>query len=146
MSARCPIESCDYVATHAEAAVIAAMLNIHATTHTAAHREPHTNPKAEKLKRPSIALAGTAETWSYFLTRWGEYKRGTKLVGSDVVTQLLECCEEDLRKDLTRAAGRSLVDSDEKDVLSAMKALAVRAENTMVALRGAQRQKIEGEA
>ena len=87
----------------------------------------------EKLRRPSIALSGTAETWSYFLTRWGEYKRGTKLIGSDVVTQLLECCEEDLRKDLTRAAGKSLVDSDEKDVLSAIRALSVHAENIMVA-------------
>uniref|UniRef100_A0AAV2JCK1 Telomerase-binding protein EST1A n=1 Tax=Knipowitschia caucasica TaxID=637954 RepID=A0AAV2JCK1_KNICA len=109
------------------------MLNIHATTHAAAPREPYMNAKMEKLKRPSIALAGTAETWSYFLTRWGEYKRGTKLIGSDIVTQLLECCEEDLRKDLTRAAGKSLVDSEEEDVLSAMRALAVRAENTMVA-------------
>ena len=61
------------------------------------------------------------------------YVTGTKLIGYDVVTQLLECCEEDLRKDLTRAAGRSLVDNDEKDVLAAMRALAVRAENTMVA-------------
>ncbi|KAJ8349425.1 hypothetical protein SKAU_G00245550 [Synaphobranchus kaupii] len=62
-----------------------------------------------------------------------EYKTGTKLVGPDIVAQLLECCEEDVRKDLTRAAGKSLADSDEKDVLAAMKALAVRAENTMVA-------------
>lgn len=116
----CPIEGCNYTATHAEAAVVVAMLNIHATTHAAAPREPGVSAKMEKIRRPSIALSGTAETWSYFLTRWGEYKRGTKLVGSDVVTQLLECCEEDLRKDLTRAAGKSLVDSDEKDVLAAM--------------------------
>ncbi|KAJ8373500.1 hypothetical protein SKAU_G00040800 [Synaphobranchus kaupii] len=64
---------------------------------------------------------------------FSEYKTGTKLVGPDIVAQLLECCEEDVRKDLTRAAGKSLADSDEKDVLAAMKALAVRAENTMVA-------------
>ncbi|KAJ8349596.1 hypothetical protein SKAU_G00247260 [Synaphobranchus kaupii] len=109
------------------------MLSIHATVHVAAPRAPGANAKMEKLKRPSIALAGTGEAWSYFITRWGEYKTGTKLVGPDIVAQLLECCEEDLRKDLTRAAGKSLADSDEKDVLAAMKALAVRAENTMVA-------------
>lgn len=137
VNVQCPIEGCDYEATHAEAAVVAAMLNIHAITHThpavGLSRERGANAKMEKLRRPSIALAGTAETWSYFLTRWGEYKRGTKITGSDIVTQLLECCEEDLRKDLTRAAGKSLVDSDEEEVLTAMKALAVRAENTMVA-------------
>ena len=77
MDVPCPIEECDYVATHAEVAVVVAMLNIHATTLAAAPREPLTNAKMEKLRRPSIALAGTAETWSHFLTRWGEYKRGT---------------------------------------------------------------------
>ena len=87
----------------------------------------------EKLKRPTVALAWTGEAWSYFITRWGEYKTGTKLVGHDVVAQLLECCDEELRKDLTRAAGKSLTNSAEKDVLTAMKALAVRSENTMVA-------------
>ena len=60
------------VATDAEAAVVVAMLNIQATTHAAAHREPRANAKMEKLRHPSIALAGTAETWSYFLTCWGE--------------------------------------------------------------------------
>ncbi|KAJ8342205.1 hypothetical protein SKAU_G00321330 [Synaphobranchus kaupii] len=133
VNAECPIEGCDYIARHAAAAVVAAMLSIHATVHVAAPRAPGANAKMEKLKRPSIALAGTGEAWSYFITRWGEYKTGTKLVGPDIVAQLLECCEEDLRKDLTRAAGKSLADSDEKDVLAAMKALAVRAENTMVA-------------
>ena len=90
------------------------------------------NAKMEKFKHPSVALAGTGEAWSYSITRWSEYKTGTKLVGPDIVAQLLECCKE-LRKDITRAAGKSLMSSDEIDVLTAMKALAVRAENTMVA-------------
>ncbi|XP_029282003.1 uncharacterized protein LOC115004500 [Cottoperca gobio] len=133
VDAECPIEGCDYVATHAAAAVVAAMLGVHATVHAAVPRAPGTNAKMEQLKLPSIVLAGTGEAWSYFITRWGEYKTGTRLVGTDIVAQLLECCEEELRKDLTRAAGNSLAGSNEKDVLAAMKALAVRAENTMVA-------------
>ena len=132
VNVECPIEDCDYTATHAEAAVVAAMLSVHATVHVAVPRALGANTKMEKLKRPSVALAGTGEAWSYFITRWSEYKTGTKLVGPDIVIQLLECCEE-LRKDLTRTAGKSLMSSDEKDVLTAMKALAIRAENTMVA-------------
>ena len=128
-----PIGDCDYTATHAKAAVVAAMLSVHATVHVAVPRALGANAKMDKLKRPSVALAGTGEAWSYFITRWGEYNTGTKLVGPDIVAQLLECCEEELRKDLTSAAGKSLMSSDEKDVLTAMKALAVRAENTMVA-------------
>ena len=133
VNVECPIEDCDYTATHAEAAVVAAMLSVHATVHVAVPQALGANTKMEKLKRPSVALAGTGEAWSYFITRWGEYKTGTKLVGPDIVVQLLECCEEELRKDLTRTAGKSLMSSDEKDVLTAMKALAIRAENTMVA-------------
>ena len=135
VNVECPIEDCDYTATHAEpeAAVVAAMLSVHATVHVAVPRALGANTKMEKLKRPSVALAGTGEAWSYFITRWGEYKTGTKLVGPDIVVQLLECCEEELRKDLSRTAGKSLMSSDEKDVLTAMKAFAIRAENTMVA-------------
>ena len=133
VTVECPIDDCDYTATHAEAAVVAALLGVHATVHVAVPRAPGANAKMEKLKRPTVALAGTGEAWSYFITRWGEYKSGTTLVGHDVVAQLLECCDEELRKDLTRAAGKSLINSAEKDVLTAMKALAVRSENTMVA-------------
>ena len=133
MTVECPIDDCDYTATHAEAAVVAALLGVHATVHVAIPRALGANAKMEKLKRPTVALAGTGEAWSYFITRWGEYKTGTKLVGHDVVAQLLECCDEELRKDLTRAAGKSLINSAEKDVLTHMKALAVRSENTMVA-------------
>ena len=133
VTVECPIDDCDYTATHAEAAVVAALLGVHATVHVAVPRALGANAKMEKLKRPTVALAGTGKAWSYFITRWGEYKTGTKLVGHDVVAQLLECCDEELRKDLTRAAGKSLINSAEKDVLTAMKALAVRSENTMVA-------------
>ena len=133
VTVECPIDDCDYTATHAEAAVVAALLGVHATVHVAVPRALGANAKMEKLKRPTVALAGTGEACSYFITRWGEYKTGTKLVGHDVVAQLLECCDEELRKDLTRAAGKSLINSAEKDVLTAMKALAVRSENTMVA-------------
>ena len=63
----CPIEGCDYVFTHAEATLVAAMLNIHAAVHVAAPSGSGTNTKMEKLKRPTIALAGTREAWSYFI-------------------------------------------------------------------------------
>ena len=133
VSVECPIEGCNYAATHAEAAVVAALLSVHASVHVTVPRALGANAKMEKIKRPTVALAGTGEAWSYFVTRWSEYKTGTKLVGPDVVAQLQECCDEELRKDLTRAAGKSLINSDEKDVLAAMKSLAVRSENTMVA-------------
>ncbi|CAG2254453.1 unnamed protein product [Mytilus edulis] len=48
------------------------------------------------------------------------------------VEKLLECCDETLRRDITRSAGGSLVDKSEQEVLAAMRTLTVREENTMV--------------
>ena len=85
------------------------------------------------MKRPTISSAGTSEDWSYFQSRWGDYVKATKVTGTDKVVQLLECCDEQLRKDLTRTAGGTLTGKTEEEVLAAIKKLAVREENTMVA-------------
>ena len=95
-------------------------------------RPPQRQTKADKLKRPSVSLAGTSEEWAYFVIRWNEYKAVNKLTGTDVVTQLLECCDEDLRRDLTRAAGGTLTGKEEAEVLTAIRTLAVCQENTML--------------
>ena len=91
------------------------------------------NTKADKVKRPSVSLVGTSEEWAYFVTRWNEYKAGTKLTGTHVVTQLLECCDDDLRRDLKCAAGGTPTGKQEAEVLTAIRTLAVRQENTTVA-------------
>ena len=49
------------------------------------------------------------------------------------MVQLLECCDEQLRKYLTQNAGGSLSNKPEQEVLKAIKRLAVREENCMVA-------------
>ena len=53
--------------------------------------------------------------------------------GKDVIIQLLECCDEPLRKDLTRSEGGSQTNKTADQVLDAIKQLAVREENAMVA-------------
>ena len=52
--------------------------------------------------------------------------RATKLTGTDKVIQLLECCDDQLRKDLTRTANGTLAEKTEDEVLTAMRSLAVR--------------------
>ena len=47
--------------------------------------------------------------------------------------QLLECCDENLRKDITRNAGESLAEKTVEEAMAAIKKLAVREENAMVA-------------
>ena len=43
--------------------------------------------------------------------------RATKLSGTDKVIQLLECCDEQLWKDLTRNAGGTITVKMEEEVL-----------------------------
>ena len=57
----------------------------------------------------------------------------TKVIGKQKVIQLLECCDEELRKDLTRSAGGSLTNQTEEEVMAAVRLLAVREESVMVA-------------
>jgi hypothetical protein len=57
----------------------------------------------------------------------------TKLKGKDKVIQLLECCDEALRRDLTRTTGGKSTRKAVDDVLAAIRKLAVREENTMIA-------------
>ena len=71
VTVECPIDDCNYTATHAEAAVVAALLGVHALYMS---QSPGCWPRMEKLKRPTVALAGTGEAGSYFITRWCEYK------------------------------------------------------------------------
>ena len=139
---RCPYPDCTYSTEDVSDALASTSLDIHALgTHQRAPQPPPatvpasvpTQSRVEKVKRPSITTGGTGEDWKYFLARWEEYKAATGVTGRELVLQLLECCDEELRKDLTSNAGRSLADSSKDHVLTAIKLLPVRQENTMVA-------------
>ena len=130
----CPIEDCTYSTPDLDAIIVAALLTTHATTHAA----PTTGTRGaaarvEKVKRPTISSAGSSEDWKYFLSRWADYVAATRVTGADGILQLLECCDEQLRKDLTRSSAGTLLDKTEDDVLIAIRSLAVREENVMVA-------------
>ena len=132
----CPAPGCEITfPTNGEPGVLIQLLELHArTAHppTTLATGSSTSAKAEKVKRPTIAAAGSSEDWTYFSQRWSDYKAATHLTGQDVVYQLLECCDESLRKDLTRTFG-SLSNRTEEALLRNIKSLAVRQENVMVA-------------
>ena len=86
------------------------------TTHAAVHALPHlATPvaKAEKVKRPCISSSGKTEDWHYFISRWRDYVKVTKWSGTDRVILLLGCCDDQLRRDLTRNAGGTLTGKTE---------------------------------
>ena len=112
--------------------VLSNLIQLHARTAQPADAGTTSTSKLEKVKQPTIDSGGTNEDWQYFNQRWSEYKSATRLSGPDVIYQLLECCEESLRKDLTRTYG-TLISSTEQVVLNFIKLCAVRAENILVA-------------
>ena len=91
------------------------------------------NSESRKGTSPNFNCRRIKRRLAYFLTRWQDYVEATKIEGKDLIIQLLECCDEQLRKDLTRNAGGSLTNNTASEVLAAVKKLAVREENTMVA-------------
>ena len=62
---QCSIPGCDYVTDDLDAAIVAALITAHCTTHAPG---PVTIAKVEKVKRPVISTAGTStsEEWVYF--------------------------------------------------------------------------------
>lgn len=129
---RCPIEGCEYSTPDVDPVIAAALITTHATSHQAPSRVTQA-AMVEKVKRPNITSSGTTEDWQYFKSRRGDYVKATRLGGTDRVIQLLECCDDQLRKDLTRNTRGALTEMIEEEVFTAMKRLAVREENTMVA-------------
>ena len=129
---KCPIEGCEYKTPDVDPVIAATLITAHATSHLTPG-QPTQTARVEKIKRPSISSPGTTEDWLYFKSRWGNYMKAMKLEDTDRVIQLLECCEEQLRRDLTPSAGGTLTEMTEDQVLKAIKTLAIREENTMVA-------------
>ena len=89
----CPFPDCDYQTQDGTEALAVVLLQMHAT----AVHPPTTSSttaaavKIDKVRRPTVSIGGSSEDWSYFCTRWQDYKDATKVTGRDLVIQLLEC-------------------------------------------------------
>ena len=122
----CPIAGCDYTTEDLDPAIVAALITAHSAIHAPGHAA-----KVEKVKRPTIVAAGSSEEWAYFESRWSEYVDATKVTGRDKVVQLLECCDEPLRKDLTRSTGGGLSNKPIEVVMAAIKKNLLFAKRTL---------------
>ena len=126
---KCPYTDCPYTTDDVEANIAVELLKIHGLSHAA----PQNAAKVEKVSRPSISSGISAADWSYFETRWKEYAEATNIKGKTLILQLLECCDEQLRRDLTRDTIGALTSKSEEELIDGMKKFAVREENPMVA-------------
>ena len=130
---KCPVSNCKFSTEDVSDALAAVVLKIHADDKHDRRTTTQKPAKVESVRRPVISAGGTTEEWSYFQSRWADYKLATQIEGIDLTVQLLECCDEELRKSLTQAAGGTLTHKSEDTILECIKALAIRRENKMVA-------------
>ena len=133
----CPAPDCTTTFQEGlEAQVLVSLLDIHMRTAHQTAAAPQAQPpaaQAEKVKRPTITSSGTSEEFIYFQQRWSGYKLATKLTGMDIIYQLLECCDDQLRRDLSRTYGDLTITTETEDtVIGFIKTFAVRAENILV--------------
>ena len=105
-----PYPGCTFNTNDVAEALAVMLLQIHASgSHSGGTPDGNQNNLTtavmcvKKVWCPIISAASSTEAWFYFNIRWTEYVTAVKITGQDCVIQLLECCEEDLQKDLTRA-------------------------------------------
>ena len=127
----CEFEDCDW---KVEADTVADCLGFYKLHVTARHQASNiAASKAEKAKRPELAPDISEEDWTYFQARWTQYKKATGLKGDDVITQLLECCTEPLRRDHHRTfSGARAAPATEAIVVAELKQIAVCKRNKAV--------------
>ena len=126
---KCPLENCDYETPDCSDVIVAALL----TTHSSIHSHGNIKSTADKIKRPTITSDLSNEQWSYFVSRWDNYRKSTKISETEEVVQLLECLDEDLRMNLTRSIGDKINQKNSTELLKAIKTFAVREENLIIA-------------
>eukprot|EP00111_Clytia_hemisphaerica_P017727 TCONS_00052439-protein len=104
---QCPFPECDYATIDTDSDLASTLLKIHASgVHTPQQGlSVRETAHVEKVKRPTITTGGSSEDWSYFTVRWQDYVTATKIAGPELVIQLLKCCDDELRKDLTEEQG-----------------------------------------
>ena len=81
---RCPAPDCGTTFDETlDPTILVPLLELHSrTAHppTVPPQAPAPRPKAEQVKRPTVAASGTSEEWIYFTQRWQVYKDATKPV------------------------------------------------------------------
>ena len=134
----CEYPGCDWAFESNDPKTFLEMLRIHCHANhpqpAGAGGEDRPSTRAEKAKRPELASEVSDEDWDYFLARWERYKTSTKLVGEEIVTQLLECCCDQLRRDHHRTflSDKKNEELTEETLKTQLKQIAVQKRNLLV--------------
>lgn len=118
----CPRVECDYETEDLEPVIVAALLQVHATSHTSAGNAIVS--RGPKLDRPKIDAGVNQETWNMFLKRWEAFRTCSGISDSMAAVQLLQCASVELSERLFKADNQ-LTKRSACEVLKAMQSMAV---------------------
>ena len=116
----CASETCQFKTLDIEAVAAAALLNNHNSTAHSNQGHANTQDRAARPVRPVITSEITPHQWANTERYWNVYKKAARLNVGDTTTQLITCCDEELRDQLFDAHSDIEVKS-EADVLKAIK-------------------------
>ena len=68
-------------------------------------------------KKPTVNLGCTPENWSYFEARWDDYKQLANIKETNIIANLMECCDDALRKDIFHIYGNLKIGHTEQEAL-----------------------------
>ena len=132
-SLECEHDDCSWKSSKGALADVVKLYEIHIKVK---HSSSQGASKPEKAKRPELAAEMSDEDWVYFKSRWNDYKKATGITGDDIITQLMECCCDSIRRDhhrtFSKAEGESASIVTEEERLKELKQLAVRKNGTTV--------------
>ena len=126
---KCQVTGCEFTAADDDKDVMLAMYGSHQKNHelqanTTSQRNEASQQRSQRVERPKIQSGGSEETWSTFVTRWNNYKKTCGIQTALETGELFECCSKELGDDIIRE-NRLLLDGTEKELLTAIKRLAV---------------------
>ena len=121
-----------YVTPEMKAELAFKMLDLHHQNHAQEEVPANKRNMRERQKKPSADMEMTEAKWRDFLNQWARYKRSSGISGQDIVDDLVLCLSDELRLEVTSELGESLEAIEEKDLMEAIKRMAVLMSNPMV--------------
>ena len=130
----CPVTGCGYKTNLLrDVNAMMRLIEMHVAANHSVSGGGGTSSKStgrEKVKRPALALDISEDDWSYWRSRWADYKLSTNLKPTEILVEIRECLEENLRRELHRQHPGQFIDED--NMLVMLKLIAVKKRNTAV--------------
>lgn len=119
---KCPALGCPYETSDEDAQVVAALLNIHAISHSQPAQTTHC--PQPKLERPRIDVGMEEEVWNGFIRRWEAFRIGSGINEHTAPMQLFQCASGTLG-DLMLKADPDIHSKSVETIKSLMRTFAV---------------------